>query len=94
VIDPLVGIGLVNGDDLRHGGFVERYLKVQGASTGRESQQQCAGGILLIRIVLDQLGGGAGLADLLLADIALDGTAKGMTTELEFPGIQLSLDFL
>ena len=66
---------------------------MQRASGRSEAQEQRAGRILVIRVVLNNLGARTGLADFFFADVPFDRAAKGVAAELELPRGQLLLDF-
>src|SRR6266481_5783283 len=68
--------------------------KWQGASSGGEAKQQRAGRIFVFRVVLNDLGLCAGLADLLLADVALHGPTEGVSAEFKLACHQLPSDVL
>jgi len=65
---------------------------MQWASTRSKSQQQRAGRILVVGIVLDDLGFCSRVTDFLLADVAFNHAAKRVPAELKTTLRQLLLD--
>lgn len=66
---------------------------MQGTPRIPEPQQQTTWRVLVIGLVLDDLGVSPRLPNLGLADIALNGGAKRMPTELKLPTCQLGANF-
>ena len=66
---------------------------MQRSSSGAETQQQRARLILVLRIILDDLGLRARVADFLLADVAFNRASKGVAAEFKFARRDLPLDF-
>jgi hypothetical protein len=92
MINPFIRIGFVNCYDPHHRRVTKGYLKVQRPSTGREPKQQRARRVFVLGIIFDNLGVSARLANFLFADIPFHHTSEGMTTELELPSSELTLN--
>ncbi len=58
-----IRVWLINCDNLRQIRLGKRYLKVQGPSTRRETEQQRTRRIFVVGIVVDQLSSCARLPD-------------------------------
>ena len=67
---------------------------MQRATCDRESEQQAAGRIFVVGIILNEAGLCPGLSDFTFADISLNGTLKGMVAELKFTSSELSANVI
>ena len=59
-----------------------------------ESEQQAAGGIFVVGIILNDSGLCPSLLDFCIADISLNSALKGMAAELEFTSSELSANVI
>ena len=62
---------------------------MQWTTGSRESEQQAAGGVLVIRIVFNDSGMDSRLPDFGLADVSLNNPFEGMMAELKLTGGEL-----
>ena len=59
-----------------------------------ESEQQAAGRIFVVGIILNDVGLWPGLSDFVFANIAFNGTLKGMAAKFEFTSSELSANVI
>lgn len=94
MIIPLLGIRLIDRDDFQEIRIHVGHLNMQRSPGLRESEQQAAWGIFVIRVVLDDSGMLSGLPNFEFADVPFDGSLEGMLAELKRPLSQASSDLV